>query len=174
MTEAPEFDLKALIREVADESQHADPGAIAEEVAKRVPNKHLRSAFREMLRPFVRQLVATGRTFPAPMTRETASTGSSDTKPRPANRSWKRTGIYRWASVLRERVHVGASDWKFLGDCDRDDLGFIASERRTLAEANLLKAEQYEKLLALLDEHGAATVRDLPEKALEDTFGGAE
>lgn len=178
MTEAPAFDLKALIREVAAESAHADPGALAEEVDKRVPDEHLREAFREMLRQFVRQMVVTSRTFPAPTVRDAAepAQASSPAPARPANRSWKRNGIYKWASVLRERVHVGvgAADWKFLGDCDREDLGFIAEERRALAEANIVKAEQYEKLRALLDEHRAATVRELPEQALEDTFGGAE
>lgn len=167
------FSLRALVREVAKTSALADPGALAKEVAKRVPDEHIRDAFEEMLRGFVRECASSDRLFPFP----SPQAESLPSAGRPNTRSWKREGIHaKWARAMRERVHVGpaASDWKFFGDCDLADLDFMASERQRLAEANQAKADQYVKLRALLVEHGAETVRDLPEGVLDAAFGGVE
>lgn len=168
------FSLRHLIREVAASSALTDPGALAKEVAKRVPEEHIHDAFEEMLRPYVRQVIAEGRTFPA---RDSQQSKTRPPAGRPGNRSWKRDGIkLEWAKVLRERVHVGpaASDWKLFGDCDAADLDFMIEERERIADANHAKADQYRKVRRLVAEHGVATVRELPEQVLTDAFGGAE
>ncbi len=167
------FSLRQLVREVAETTNLADPGEIADEVAGRVPDEHLRAAFTEMLRGFVRGVLGDERTFPRlPQPRETP-----EVPIRPVARSRKVAGIRAaWAKVLAERVHVGpdASDWKLFGDCTTDDLDFMAQEREQIAEANHVKAEQYRKVRKLLVEHSVDTVRDLPEKVLNDAFGGGE
>lgn len=169
------FSLRQLIREVAESTTLADPAEIASEVAGRVPDEHVREAFTEMLRGYVRQVLTDERTFPSlPQPRET----EDKTRPkgsRPGNRSRKVAGIRAaWAKVLTERVHVGPAptDWKLFGDCDADDLDFMAGEREQIAEQNHTKAEHYRKVRKLLVEHSADTVRGLPEKVLDDAFGG--
>lgn len=172
------FSLRQLIREVAETSVLADPGALAEEVARLVPDEHIQTAFAEMLRGYVRQVLSEDRTFPfLPQPRTTPEDKSRPRAGRPANRSRKVAGIREaWAKVLSERVHVGPAptDWKLFGDCTVDDLDFMAGEREQIAEANHVKAEQYRKVRKLLVEHGASTVRDLPSRVLDDAFGGGE
>lgn len=172
------FSLRQLIREVAESSAIADPGALAEEVANQVPDEHLREAFAEMLRGYVRGVFRDERTFPSlPQPRDRSDGKSRPPAGRPGNRSRKVAGIRaEWAKVLRERVHVGPppSAWKFFGDCDAEDIDFLIGEREQIAEANHTKAEQYRKVRKLLVEHDAATVRDLPENVLNDAFGGGQ
>lgn len=160
-----DFNLRALVREVAESSTLTDPGSLADEIARRIPAEHVHDAFVQMLRPYVRELITKDRSFGTPTDHHEA--------PRPG-RSWKRDGIRaHWRRVLRERVHVGVgpADWKFLGDCGREDLLFAAAERRQMAEANLAKAAQFEQIAALLDDD--KTVRDLPDDTLAASLGEA-
>lgn len=175
-----EFNLRALIREVAADSKAADPGAVAEEVARRISAKQLRAAFLEMLRPFVVQTLSQHRLITVPPQHHEAPRHSTPQPPassgRPGTRSWKRDGVRdHWAKVLQERVHVGVgpTDWKFLGDCDADDCLFISAERRRLAEANLAAAQKFDALAKLLTKHKVQTVRELPRDALTDHLGEA-
>jgi hypothetical protein len=154
-----DFNLRALVREVSDESGAADPTVLADAVYKRVAAKDRPAALREALRHFVRLNVSIDRMTPAVQER-------SDDKP--AGRSWKRDGIRQgWRAHLRQRLHV-ADGWKFLGDCGFDDLMFAAAERREIASRTMAAADRYEALAKLLANHNVTRVADLPDEVLDE------
>lgn len=161
-----EFSLRSLIREVADESGAADPGALADAVFGRIPAKHRADALRESLRPFVRLMVSADRAT-RPSVEERPQGGTSEQGAKPSVRSWKRDGIrQQWRTYLRDRLHV-ADGWKFLGDCGFDDLMFAVTERREIAARTAAKADWYEQLAKVVSDHGAERVADLPDSVLD-------
>jgi hypothetical protein len=177
---ATAFNLRSLIREVLDESVLADPGGVAKEVSKRVPDDHLRDAFEEMLRTYVTNTITGGRTlFPKPVNGafHEVPVPQVGGKSRAVGRSKKVEGIREaWREVLRQRINIGPApeDWKFLGDCDTEDLAFAETARRELAARNLANADQLKGLRDLLAEHGVEHVRDLPDSVLAAYLGGAK
>ncbi|MFG1683585.1 hypothetical protein ACGFNP_25675 [Nonomuraea sp. NPDC049269] len=153
-----------------------DPGALAKEVSKRVPDDHLREAFDEMIRTYVQKIVTGNRTLilPPAAFHEVPTPGG---KVRPVGRSKKVAEIREaWRVVLRERINIGpaAEDWKVLADCDTEDLLFAETARRDLAARNLANADQLKGLRDLLAEHGKQHVRDLPDSVLAAYFGGGK
>lgn len=156
-----EFNLRALVREVADASGDADPGLLAEAVYKRIAAKERPAALREALRHYVRLTVAMERTASPSTQEQPEGTG------KPGTRSWKRDGIRAgWRRYLRTRLHTEGG-WKFLGDCGFDDLMFAATERREIAAATLSAADRYEALAKLCADHGVSRVADLPDSVLD-------
>lgn len=158
-----EFSLRHLVRDVLAESSEADPGAIAALVLARITKPNTRDALDQALRLFVRQVISETRIKSAP-----------NPAPSPINRSVKVAAIRdHWQRRLRDRVHVGATSWKFLADCNYEDLCAAAAERSQLAERNASWARQYREWAALLTDHDAATMRDLPNVVLADALGRA-
>ncbi|MEO3856100.1 hypothetical protein [Acrocarpospora sp. B8E8] len=177
MTAAPDtFSLRNLIREVAEESALADPGALAKEVSKHVTDDLLRACFDEMIRPFVQNVISGHRFASAPPTPadDSAEIKEPDGGKSKSNRSWKVKGVREtWRSILRQRLHVGpgSSDWQFLGEATTEELRFAAGERRDLAAANVANAAKLEALAALCDEHGVDAPARLADDVLAEFFG---
>lgn len=146
-----DFDIRQAVRAVIDETDLASPDEIADKVVGNVPTSQLRRVVRVLLRDFVRIELHSGRQ-PAP--------------PPPVGQSSKVTAIRdaapRWAAMLRQRVHVGNSEWKFLAECSYENLMFLATERRQNAARNLKAANGYEVLAKALTTHGVSRVEDLP------------
>jgi hypothetical protein len=142
-----ELNLRAMIREVLDETDLVDPTDVAEETFHRLTRGQYAPALRQTLRQFAR-LVMTSQ--------GAAPTGDSA----PANRSWKRDAIRAELGGFREYYHT-ADGWKHLRDCTRDDLLFAANERREQADRNIAEAERLEKLASRLDD--GQTVGDLDD-----------
>lgn len=67
-----------------------------------------------------------------------------------------------WKKLCAERVHVGASQWKTLGECGAEDLKYCIAEREEHIERVRGQIANYEKLVRLLGEHHVAKVADLP------------
>lgn len=156
-----EFNLRHLVREVAEESGAADPADLADAVFKKVPAKERPAALREALHHFVRMTVSFDRSMP-PAAEERTGSG------KPGTRSWKRDGVRRgWRAHLRQRLHV-EDGWKFLGDCGFDDLMFAAAERREIASRTMAAADRYEALAKLLANHNVTRVADLPDEVLDE------
>ncbi len=178
MSTATAFNLRAIVREVLDSSALTDPGALAKEVSERVHDEHLREAFEEMIRTYVTNTITGGRKlFPrqAGGSLHETPTPMGGGKSRPVGRSSKVAGIREaWREALRQRVSIGPApeDWKFLADCDDDDLAFAETVRREVAARNLANADQFKTLRGLLAEHGKKHVRDLPDSVLAAYFGG--
>jgi len=171
------YDLRADIKTVLDSTSLTDPGEIADKVAESVPARALRAAFRVTLRAYVRQVMAERRTFSDPNF-QTSSSGhplNDAHDPRvAAGRSFKVRAIRDgWQKQLDNRVHVGNSEWKFLGDCTYDNLYALAGEREKHAAKNEAWARYYRSLAALLTEHDVERVRDLPAEVLMPALGSA-
>jgi hypothetical protein len=167
------FNLRSLVRDVADNSDARDPGTVADEVFTRIPDENLAEALRETLRGYVRVVLAGNRMSPEPPI--PASSPEIETGvAKPPTRSWKRDGIRDgWRRHLRDRIHVGpeSASWKLLSECGFDDLMFAADERRQAAERTLARAENYEALAKAVKDHGAACVQDLPDDVLAAHLG---
>lgn len=177
-----EFDLRSLVREVADTSMIADPATLAKEVARRVRNADLRVALEQAL-PTVVQHVLSRRTpliVPGGQVEVEAhmgnAAGASSSGASAPIRSRKVSGIREmWRRALNERLNVGPEPtaWKFLRDCDAADLAYAATLREQHARRNAERAAQLRKLAALLETHGVKTVGQLPDADLGDTLGAA-
>jgi|SRR5881628_1414809 len=137
----------------------ADPGQMADLVFASLDPADYADAVRTMLRSYVREVMTEGRSLPVSRPPVPVRTPG----PSPFVRALQE-GI--WKQRLGETFHT-ESGWKFLRECDGDDLTYIARERRELAEANLTVADRADALAGLLDEHGVRTVGELPDEALE-------
>ena len=156
------FDLRKLIIEVAEQSDTANPNALAAEVLSTVPREQRMEALSQALPFAVREIVVRQRT----PTNELGS-GYRGRMPQPSR---KVTNIRNnWQKILHERHKVGPNGtWKLLGDCTADELDWAAELRDRMALQNALKAEQFRKFAKLLRENQVATLRELPETVLGD------
>jgi hypothetical protein len=152
-----DFSLRALVRNVLDETDLTSPDEIAEKVAASIPKDQLRAVLAMTLRDFVR----------VEMTR-VRSAGQNDDKaqPRPANRSAKVTAIRDAAPKwMRERVYVGTT-WKLLAECTYDNLMFLVADRSALAAQNSAAADRYQKIADAVKRARVACVADLSKAAI--------
>lgn len=160
------FDLRALVRQMLRTSEQPNPDWLVEAVLARVTEADREEALRQALPSIIREAAARER-MANPITPSAAM-------PTKARGSWKVQAIREeWQRALRNRIHVGPGDYKFLGDCTYDDLLFAASERMAIADKNAAIARSYNALAALLTEHDAKTVRDLPAEVLAPAIGCA-
>jgi hypothetical protein len=69
-------------------------------------------------------------------------------------------------------VNVAAEgrEWKFLGDCTRDDCLTLVDNRRRKASELETEAERYQRVADAMAEYGAETVRQLPREALREVL----
>ncbi len=160
MSAEPAFTLRSVVVGVLADSPDPDPHSVAQDVLGRLGEDDLRPALGEMLPAYVRELIRVER--------------NGAGRPASPGRSWKVEALQEYGRILRLRVHVGDGplDWKFLGDCEADDLRAAAEERREIAARTVAMAERYERLLKAVEHHGVQTVRDLPEDALGEAWGG--
>lgn len=192
-----DFNIRQLIRDVLRSSTMADPGEIAVEVMRRIPDSRVWEALAQVLRDAVRETMRserTGNSFtvsdgePAAKPKLTVTPQGSPysapspemngpvERPRVPNRSPKVSAIRDgWQKRLHDRVHVGAGggDWKLLKSCTYEDLIFAAKERHETADRNAAAARQYGAWARLITEHDVATFGDLPAEALISALGRA-
>src|SRR4051812_42155092 len=121
MADDDTFSLRAFVREVAATCISPDIGVVAREVDAQIPPEHRDAALSQALRLFVRQVVSEQRL-------QTGIAPFTPGGPAGPPSSWKVTEVKAWQRALRDRVHVGGSDWKFFGDCTATDLTFASSE----------------------------------------------
>lgn len=145
--------LTTLIRSVADEYPDAHPHKIARLVAERTDSADLQEFYAAALEPLVVDRLRQDRNA-------TLNSKQGRSAKVERRRSW-------WARVLRERVHVGESKWKPLGDCTVDDLDFCIDERRHQIGALMGQIAKYETIRDAMLVHGADVVAELPEGAVE-------
>ena len=145
--------LTDLIRDVAADFPDAHPHKLARLVAERTEADEMFDFYVTALERLVSDRIRSDRN---------ASLNSKQGRSPKVEerRNW-------WARILRERVYVGEAQYKALGDCTVDDLIFCIGERRD--QINALKGQiaKYEVIVAAMDAHGATTVADLPEGAVE-------
>lgn len=149
--------LRKIVAAALNASETTDPASLAREIAEKIPSRSVRACLAEALAPYVREQIQHSRSVATAMQEAPGPSRSSKVA---AIRSWSR-------KQLRERYHVGAGEWKFLGDFTYEDLVFAANERRDHAARNLAKAAQFDQLAELVQARGVATVAELAEADLE-------
>lgn len=152
MPEQAEVSVRALVRQVMDETDLIDPAEIAGEILRRLPKEDVQAALEQTLPGYVRVVMHQAFTPPP----------KPSTKP---GRSVKREGIVDIGRALRDGVHC-ATGWKHLADCTKEDLLFAVHERLSIAEKNRAKAEQFQTLVTLVTKHKVEVVADLPQDVL--------
>jgi len=154
-----QFNLRALVRQVIDETDLTSPDEILNKVVEMVPKQHLREALRQALRDHVKNEIT--RTNVAPMT--------------PAGPSPKVAAIRdSWRKALRDRISVGPNDWMMLGDCSYEHLMYAAEERYEHARLNQAKGDWFTSLAEAVQDNGVDRVSDLPETTLRELLGGGQ
>jgi hypothetical protein len=161
------FNLNEVIRSVLETSTEADPGKLAFEVAAAIPAEHLRAAVVSMLPEHIRELVGKSRYRNRRSAKAESTPGAVGTpwaqRAAKASEAWRRR--------LDDRVHV-ASGWKFLAHCTADDLRSACDERRSIAIAASVIADEYESFANLIVEHDVKTFADLPPVVQAVALGG--
>lgn len=153
-----EFSLSALVR-AALESDEPDPHRIAENVIASMSLADARMALAETLPNYVREIIRSQRR------------GRAATAP-PASQRWGNVAeLHASGELTLLRVRVFAlGQWKFLGDCTRDDVQAIADDRDAEAAANTAAADRFKRLRTAMGRKRAAVVSELPAAVLSEIF----
>ena len=155
--EPQEFSLSRLVR-AALEGDEADPHRIAEDLIASMSLTDARAALAVTLPDYVAKAIhRTRRRGPAPTT---------------SSARWDNVAeLHASGELTLLRIRVFAlGEWKFLGDCTRDDVKDIAEQREAEAAANAAAAERFKRLRAAMGRKRAAVVSDLPADVLEGIF----
>lgn len=155
MSMATEFNLPDLVRE-ALEGDEADPHVIADALVEEMSLDDLRAALALTLPDYVRM-----------MNRRARRGGAA-----PRSRRWKRAAEHHadgTLALLRLRVFARGS-WRFLGDCELEDVAALVEDRDAEALANAAAAERYRALRTAMIAAEARVVRDLPGEVLGAIF----
>jgi hypothetical protein len=149
---APTFTLRDLVREVIADHPDASPRELAELVAKLAPAERIADLFTDLLVPLVNDVLsqqlrnALNRNF-----KQKARSPKLEER-----RRW-------WHELLAARVHVGG-ELKVVAECTVEDLSTCIEERRAHIADVQAQIVNYEKLIALMTQHGVETVAELPEQ----------
>lgn len=158
---AEPFILRHLVREVLSATNEADPGVLAGMVVARIDSTNRDAALSQAMRLFVRQVISETRV------------GNKPSNVTPIHRSAKVSAIRDgWQRRLRDRVHVGGSTWKQLGDCTYDDLTAAAMERQEHADRNAAWAREYRAMASAVLDAGVDRFADLPVEIQANILGG--
>ena len=145
--------LNDLVREISAEFPDAHPHKLARLVAERTEADDLFDFYVTALERLVGDRIRSERNA-------TLNSRKARSPKLEERRNW-------WARVLQERVHIGESRYKTLGDCTIDDLLFCITERRDQVNALNGQIAKYEAIAAAMNAHGATTVSELPEGTVE-------
>jgi hypothetical protein len=162
--------LRDLIRQVIADHPTDQIPELAQHVVTLTPAEDLFRFYEYTLRTKIVEVLSNDRNTAmahvfgdAPVSNEESDDEDESEAPQ---ESWKVKSVRNWWSrMLEASVYVTDKHKKLLGDCTAEECRFIATDRRAMADDLLNKADEFEKLAALIEEHGVATVRDLPEQA---------
>lgn len=178
---ATEIQVRGVIREVSVDMDINDPAAIIEAVVDRIPPHLLREALRQALPPLIRDVLTEHRPR-GPLARPLPSRSGGGAQrrlvgggaPSPHLSGSRKGSEIRdaWQKVL-EAPYSTASGHKRLGDCGYDDLQYMAKQLDVLAERNARRARGFREMAALLTDHSAPTVRNLPAEVLVQALGAS-
>ncbi len=167
-----EFSMRQMIHEVITELDTINVEKIIEETLTRVPNELLLQALGQVLHYAVRDVLTQYRPRGAVAVPQQLSGRfkvqhpqlTSTRKGDEIRNAWQRT---------LDAPYAAEHETKRLGDCDYEDLYFIAYKLDKLAEDNQRRARGFREIAHLLTEHNAETVRKLPATVLMNALGQA-
>lgn len=154
-------ELRALVREVADDHPQADPREIARHVAKLTPEEDLQNFYAESLVDVVAQILGAQRRDAMGEKKDESPSDNKSSKLE-RRRNW-------WKDLLAARVHVGKSEWKIIASCTVDDLEFCIGERQSHITGLEAQIQNFRRLATLMVKHGARTVAELPPQTTWET-----
>lgn len=172
--------LTQRARELAEKHQLHEPHEIAEKLYDELTPEERDQALRKILPKYIRDSLNNHqrKVFQSVM-RSGGEPRIVEREERPKkgvrrpSKSAKVAGIRDWwQEMMASSVHVDGT-WKSFGSCTTEDINWMASARRDLADANIAQARQYEELVSLMEEHGVETLQELPKEALSKTLEGA-
>jgi hypothetical protein len=166
-----DFNLHALVRDVCDHIDEADPAILAKAVNHRIFRADRDAALEQALEAYVRRFVSRDR---HPVTPSGHGTYAAQSVSAAGGSSAKVAGIREaWRKMLRARLPVGdgPDPWKFLADCTVANLNYAAQVREDQARHNAESAQRLRVLAAHLQRHGVDTVSELPEDVLASVLG---
>ena len=167
-----EFDLRALVRQVATETSLRGPEEITAKVVEMVPDKHLRAALLLTLPDTVRRVLFQDRQPVERYARQTEKQTAGNVNS--ARSSMSKRIREGWRRTLAGQFHIGHGQWKVLGECTYDEVMFLSAERQAHAEANAAAAAMFARLAAAMKRRKATTAGDLPEKVLVELLTSPE
>jgi hypothetical protein len=157
--EPKDFDLRGLIRTVAEDEP--DPHRIAERIAGLLSLEDVRTALQLTLPGYVRTTIGLGRV---------KRHGYQEAEDSPISRKWQNVVEQQTQIKLLRQSVFAQGTWKFLGDCDTEDLSDLAHRRLQAALDNEQWAERFDRAAKALTKHKAATVQDLPADIINEIF----
>lgn len=157
------FDLSEAIDAQVARTRKPNPARIATKVANAVPEHELRPLLAKLLRQAVTHRMSRDRNYPARVLTGEGQ-GDADTHATSAPRSarWERVRDWRTQPVCI--IGDDGETWKQVRDCTRDDIARLVATNERLAATHRENAERWRRVLALMVEHGAETVGDLPDE----------
>lgn len=153
------FSLYERVKAELTGTDEADPGIIADKIAANLSASNVMLALRTTLRAYVREVMRSERNKTTGASQNDCEThGVRAGAGEPSGRSWKVDAIRtNWASRLRDRIHVGGTEWKLLGDCTFADLCEAAEERKIQADKNMAQAAEYRHMADAIITAGVTT-----------------
>lgn len=162
------FNLRALVRQVLDDSDAADPTTLSREVLARIEVADIAEALRQAMPTVVHNVVSVARMREPAFITDTRMIDQVTANTRSA-RSPKVAAIREmWRQQLHTRYAVGNGEWRLLRDCTADNLDHAATYRDEQARRNAAAADKLRALRKLVVDHDVATVGQLPEAVLRD------
>lgn len=185
------FDLRQHIREVLATTNEENLDALADLVYQKTSRKMMPIAYRQALTDIVR-----GELAYAPRPRQAApddqrySTGSGSspatgggiaslgvglalTPSGGGNVRNSRAALFR-RNKFRMSIHVGNRTFRHILDCTAEDLVFAKAEVESMARANMIAADRYERLLKVMQRRKVEHVGDLTDDEIAEIFAGAD
>jgi hypothetical protein len=145
-------ELNDLIRQTIENHPNWHPHKIAATVCELTEPDQLEAFYLALLEPYITQRIGQHRNY-------TLNQKDAYSAKVTRRRNW-------WKQAKAERLPVG-DQWKFLRECTVADLDIVIELRyRKIGELQG-QVEKYEKIRAAMQEHGAATVDDLPDDAVQ-------
>lgn len=169
-----EFKLGSIVRKVLDETSETDVHKVSAEILNLIPEEHYREVILNLLPSYVRVAYGVQRNN---TTAEWADDVVAPEPPRQREYAPKTYGSGQylsrkveeaWVRKLRDRIHVAEGGYKFLKDCNFDDLIFAAEERMDKARKLEATSRVYEVFAKTVRSHGVEVFGDLPRSVQKD------
>lgn len=161
-----QFNLKALIVDVLENTYEANPGLLADKIIDGIPTAYLKDALGQCLPAMIR-LVNREQAHQAvvKMRKE------PDAKEPSSSVRWQKAAEHQQQGLIQylsHRVYVREGLWKHRGACTIEDVQSIAEWKGAQAERLKRNAQHETRLAELMKAEGVEIVEQLPEDKLLD------
>lgn len=175
MSVATKLDLRDLVLAVVSTSAAYDVPTIAKEVSRRIEDHDLRDAIDQALPQVVQNTISNSRGHVHHGDDESAAVAPDQRGPRAAKsgRSWKRDGIRKYATELRDlyATGFGPGSHKPLGEFTIPDCDSAITMHGKIIEGNEAARKRWAGFKAQMATLKVKKIAQLPDAALAEVFG---